>query len=92
MVARYRFAYRFSLRAHVLARPLHWAGFTAALLLLPQYPLLAAVGAFVGVVTDTSRSSKLAALVLPRLRVKADDDERRRGCAGTGGWTTRGWR
>ena len=77
VVARYRFAYRFSLRACVLARPLHWAGFTAALLLLPQYPLLAAVGAFVGVATDTSGSSKLAALALPRLRVKADDEERK---------------
>ena len=77
VVARYRFAYRFSLRAYVLARPLHWAGFTAALLLLPQHPLLAAVGAFVGVATDTSGSSKVAALALQRLRVKADDEERK---------------
>ena len=77
VVARWRFGYRFALRAHVLARPVHWAGFTFALLMLPQHPLLAAVGGFVGVVTDTRGSSKLAALMLPRLRVKADDAERK---------------
>jgi len=76
LVARYRFEYRFGLRAHVIARPVHWAGFTFALLMLPQHPLLAAVGGFVGVVTDTSGTSKLAAVTLPRLTVKADDAER----------------
>ncbi len=77
MVARYRFAYRFSLRAYVLARPLHWAGFTAALLLLPQYPLLGCGRRLRRRGHRHQRVVEAGGLALPRLRVKADDEERK---------------
>lgn len=77
LVARVRFRYRFALRAHTLARPLHWAGFTVTLVMLPQ-PLWAAIGAFVALVADNSGASKLSTLLLSRLSERTDAAERER--------------
>ena len=100
-----RFTYRFALRAHVLLRPLHWAGFVLALVALPQNRLLAAAGVFIALAADNSGRAQAVGAGLAAAeaegrrrraqalagRVRADRVRGRGGAGGGGGGEVRRW-